>query len=246
MIKIKIWDVTWHKYAGLYNISIDAERGIADISGQVDPNMLLYALAKAGQHAELLRIKLQHPSLSYSSNPYYYGDHGLGMADMYGMASPYGSHYHQPYPIHDPYWYSRKIQDPYHYSHHANYHRRYPYRSTSSFGFAPIRYAAYYSLIFTVSFINFVLPLVKYLVLCKTIYMCYAIWLSKCAFINLYAEMDAAIAYIKKQWLQSGARRSWISNKVSRSACTQLYISNLDYLNWCLRIEILVWLMIQY
>lgn len=102
--------------------------------------MLLYALAKAGQHAELLRVKLQHPSLSYNNNSYYYGDNGLGMPDMYGMASPYGSHYHQPYPIHDPYWYSRNIQDPHHYSHHANYHRRYPYRSTSSFGFAPIRY----------------------------------------------------------------------------------------------------------
>ncbi|KAL8131429.1 hypothetical protein AgCh_007387 [Apium graveolens] len=97
--------------------------------------MLLYALAKAGQHAELLRVKLQHPSISYNNNSYY----GLGMADMYGMASPYGSHYHQPYPIHDPYWYSRNIHDPYDYSHQANYHRRYPYRSTSSFGFAPIR-----------------------------------------------------------------------------------------------------------
>ncbi|XP_074369231.1 heavy metal-associated isoprenylated plant protein 36-like [Apium graveolens] len=132
--KMKVMEVVG-SICGLYNISIDAHRGIADISGQVDPNMLLYALAKAGQHAELLRVKLQHPSISYNNNSYY----GLGMADMYGMASPYGSHYHQPYPIHDPYWYSRNIHDPYDYSHQANYHRRYPYRSTSSFGFAPIR-----------------------------------------------------------------------------------------------------------
>lgn len=134
----KIWDVTYTIHAGLYNISIDADRGIADISGQVDPSMLLQALAKAGQHAELVRVKLQHPSLSYSNNPYYYyGDNAA--------LSPYGGHYHRPYPIHDPYWYSRKLHDPYHYSHHANYYRRYPYHSTSSFGFAPIRYVVYYS-----------------------------------------------------------------------------------------------------
>ncbi|KAK1405226.1 heavy metal-associated isoprenylated plant protein 33-like [Heracleum sosnowskyi] len=141
--KMKVVEIVG-SICGLYNISIDAERGIADISGQVDPNMLLYALGKAGQHAELLRVKLQHPSLRYNHNSHhYYGAHGLGMTDMYG----YGGHYHQPYPIHDPYWYSRNIQDPYHYPHHANYHRhhhanyhrRYPYRSTSSFGFAPIR-----------------------------------------------------------------------------------------------------------
>lgn len=142
-------------HAGLYNISIDADRGIADISGQVDPNMLLYALAKAGQHAELLRVKLQHPSLNYNNNPYYYyGDNALGMTDMYGMASSYGT-YNQPYPIHDPYWYSRKLHDPSHYSHHSNYYRRHPYRiSTSSFGFAPLRYdELYYSFILTACFI---------------------------------------------------------------------------------------------
>uniref|UniRef100_A0A162AE96 Uncharacterized protein n=1 Tax=Daucus carota subsp. sativus TaxID=79200 RepID=A0A162AE96_DAUCS len=46
-----------------------SDRGIADISGQVDLNMLLYALAQAGQHAELLLVKLQHPSSS-SNNSY--------------------------------------------------------------------------------------------------------------------------------------------------------------------------------
>ena len=44
----------YHNYGGTYNISIDWERGLAVILGQVDPNALLYALAQSGQHTQSL------------------------------------------------------------------------------------------------------------------------------------------------------------------------------------------------
>lgn len=117
-------------YAGTYNISIDGERGLADISGQVDPNMLLHALGRSGQHAELVRVKLQHPASRPAIPPRHSimssGHDGLLMNHAYD----YGTH-HRSYPIHDPHWYDRKPLQP---GPLSTMHHPY-YTSTSSFGF---------------------------------------------------------------------------------------------------------------
>ncbi|KAK3013180.1 hypothetical protein RJ639_007899, partial [Escallonia herrerae] len=74
---------------GVYSVTIDAQEGTARIAGEVDPNILLGALARSGRHAELVRVNLKHPVLkrshyydenctSYDNNhgPYGYGGHG--------------------------------------------------------------------------------------------------------------------------------------------------------------------------
>lgn len=81
-------------------MNVDAEKGLAEIEGQVDPNHLLQELSRSGQHAELVRVRLQHPaagqrySSSSSSNGYYYdnehdnnycyGTSGNAIQDGYG------------------------------------------------------------------------------------------------------------------------------------------------------------------
>ncbi|XP_060174249.1 heavy metal-associated isoprenylated plant protein 32-like [Lycium barbarum] len=77
--KMKMMEVL-HSIRGVYALTIDAETGIANVCGEVDPNRLLAALARSGQHAELINVKLKHPALSnprsqYGHNNY---DHGHG------------------------------------------------------------------------------------------------------------------------------------------------------------------------
>lgn len=101
--------------------------------------MLLNALARSGQHAELVHVKLQHPASRPAMLPRYHGMLGNynhdqyydGHGHTYGVG-PYGAHPHQqPYPIHDPYWYERKPLQP---SPLPTMHYPY-YASTSSFAF---------------------------------------------------------------------------------------------------------------
>lgn len=77
-------------------MNVDAERGRAEIEGQVDPNLLLQEVSRSGQHAELVRVTLQHPAARqrYSSlassydrdnnNNYYYGRSMNAIQDGYG------------------------------------------------------------------------------------------------------------------------------------------------------------------
>ncbi|KAM3267357.1 hypothetical protein P3S67_032407 [Capsicum chacoense] len=65
----KIMEVL-HSIRGVYAITIDAEKGIANVCGEVDPNRLLLALLNSGQHAELINVKLNHPSISNNQRNY--------------------------------------------------------------------------------------------------------------------------------------------------------------------------------
>ncbi|XP_074332384.1 uncharacterized protein LOC141670443 [Apium graveolens] len=93
--KMKLMSVL-SSISGVYSVNVDAERGRAEIEGQVDPNLLLREVSRSGQHAELVRVKLQHPAAGqrYSSlsspynrdnnNDYYYGRSLNAIQDGYG------------------------------------------------------------------------------------------------------------------------------------------------------------------
>ncbi|XP_057465793.1 heavy metal-associated isoprenylated plant protein 32 [Actinidia eriantha] len=113
--KMKLYDVL-RSISGPYSVTIDAEEGIAKISGEVDPNILLHALGSGGRHAELKWVNLKSPAPNrayyddgYSSYSYGYG-HGHGHDDR-AIKQPYcgrrwalpdysypnGSYSHYPY-----------------------------------------------------------------------------------------------------------------------------------------------------
>ncbi|KAL2460551.1 heavy metal-associated isoprenylated plant protein 32 [Abeliophyllum distichum] len=83
---------------GVYSLTFDAEEGLAKISGEVNPNILLSALARTGQHAEIVWAKLNHPRIDRG----YYNDN-----DSYG----------QPYRYSD--WHRRALTDS---SYNPNYY----------------------------------------------------------------------------------------------------------------------------
>lgn len=76
----------------MYALTIDAEKGIANVCGEVDPNRLLLALSKSGQHAELINVKLKHPTLSNPRNQY--GHNNYGYNNYNSLDGPYGSYNH--------------------------------------------------------------------------------------------------------------------------------------------------------
>ncbi|KAL2500147.1 heavy metal-associated isoprenylated plant protein 32 [Abeliophyllum distichum] len=83
---------------GVYSVTISAEEGTAKISGEVDPNLCLSALARTGQHAELVWAKLNHPRLDRGG---YYNDHDYHN----GLhKSNYGYGYPRHGLISEPYW----------------------------------------------------------------------------------------------------------------------------------------------
>ena len=53
---------------GVYSVSIDAEKGLAKIYGEVDPNMLMRAIARAGKHAELVHLDVKHPQIKANAS----------------------------------------------------------------------------------------------------------------------------------------------------------------------------------
>ncbi|KAL2477572.1 uncharacterized protein Fot_46586 [Forsythia ovata] len=91
---------------GVYSLTFDAEEGLAKISGEVNPNLLLSALARTGQHAEIVWAKLNHPRIDRG----YYNDN-----DSYGQ--PYGYQKHGS--IEDSYWHRRALPDS---SYNPNYY----------------------------------------------------------------------------------------------------------------------------
>ncbi|XP_015078270.1 heavy metal-associated isoprenylated plant protein 32-like [Solanum pennellii] len=93
--KMKMMEVL-HSVRGVYALTIDAEKGTANVCGEVDPNRLLLALLKSGQHAELINVKLKHPSIINNTprnqhGHYNYGHVGHGYNNNYNsLDGPYG------------------------------------------------------------------------------------------------------------------------------------------------------------
>ncbi|KAL3508380.1 hypothetical protein ACH5RR_027781 [Cinchona calisaya] len=53
---------------GVYSVTIDADEGIARIYGEVDPNILLKAIARSGRHAEIVRVNIKHPQIKHNNS----------------------------------------------------------------------------------------------------------------------------------------------------------------------------------
>ncbi|GFS45131.1 hypothetical protein Acr_00g0094350 [Actinidia rufa] len=63
--------------SGVYSVTLDAEEGLAKISGEMDPNILLWALARNGKHAELKWVSLKSTTPKkgyYNYNNGYHSD----------------------------------------------------------------------------------------------------------------------------------------------------------------------------
>ncbi|XP_022876922.1 uncharacterized protein LOC111395144 [Olea europaea var. sylvestris] len=102
--KMKMMEVL-NSICGVYSVIIDAEEGTARVSGLVDPNILMRALARTGYHAELKWVKLKHPELSRC----YFGQCNYGHGYTYGaIDDPY------KYPRTLPYYYPRRSVYPFH------------------------------------------------------------------------------------------------------------------------------------
>lgn len=101
--------------AGVYSVTLDAEEGLATISGEVDPNILLKAITNTGKHAELKWVNFKHPAPNhYAGSGYYnnvdddgyYGSHG------YGYDYGYGSHSGAYGPTNQSYYGGRELMPP--------------------------------------------------------------------------------------------------------------------------------------
>ncbi|PSR85392.1 Heavy metal-associated isoprenylated plant protein, partial [Actinidia chinensis var. chinensis] len=75
----------------VYSVTLDAEEGLAKISGEMDPNILLWALARNGKHAELKWVSLK----STTPKKGYYNYNNGYRSDSYNGYS-YGTS-NQPY-----------------------------------------------------------------------------------------------------------------------------------------------------
>lgn len=85
-------------------MTIDAEKGIANVCGEVDPNRLLLALLKSGQHAELINVKLKHPSIINNTPRNQHGHYNYGHVG-HGYNNNYNS-------LHGPYGYNHALDEP--------------------------------------------------------------------------------------------------------------------------------------
>ncbi|CAK9166877.1 unnamed protein product [Ilex paraguariensis] len=103
--KMKMMEVMG-SITGVYSVTIEAQEGTAKVCGEVDPNILLRALARSGRHAELVWVKLKHPSLSRCNYENGYGSNG-----SYG----YGA-------LEEPYRYGRALPLPEHSSYNTHQH----------------------------------------------------------------------------------------------------------------------------
>ncbi|KAL7140725.1 hypothetical protein ABFS83_08G007300 [Erythranthe nasuta] len=74
---------------GVYDVTIDAETKTAKITGEVDPNYCIKALARCGVHAELVWANLSHPKMN-NRGPYDH-DYGSYAYNYYGEKLPYGN-----------------------------------------------------------------------------------------------------------------------------------------------------------
>ncbi|GKD96231.1 putative spo11/DNA topoisomerase VI subunit A [Tanacetum coccineum] len=82
---------------GVYSVSFNAEQKLFRISGEVDPSILLKVLMDAGEHAEVVNYKVNHPHLRYQNynshaSSYYGGGYAPSRRDRYNYGS-YGGGY---------------------------------------------------------------------------------------------------------------------------------------------------------
>lgn len=95
---MKLYEVL-RSISGVYSVTIDAEEGLAKISGEVDPNILLQAVGTSGKHAELKWVQLNSPVLPNRSQHYRddmdkpYGPYSIS----YGQYHGYGRAIEQPH-----------------------------------------------------------------------------------------------------------------------------------------------------
>ncbi|PON94121.1 hypothetical protein TorRG33x02_101600 [Trema orientale] len=96
----------WHKtltrmLGGIKEVTytIDAQKGIACVSGRINPNTLLLLLEKAGKHAELLRVDSGYPRYGARRSLLHEDSHGY-------YYSPLDYSYHEPM-SHAPLHYSQ-------------------------------------------------------------------------------------------------------------------------------------------
>ncbi|CAI9088238.1 OLC1v1022517C1 [Oldenlandia corymbosa var. corymbosa] len=77
--KYKMFEVL-HSVIGVYNVDMDGENGLIRVSGEVDPNMLLQALARYGRHGEVVRVNFKHPEWTRVNN--FLGVHGFNSSSL--------------------------------------------------------------------------------------------------------------------------------------------------------------------
>ncbi|XP_022897006.1 uncharacterized protein LOC111410741 [Olea europaea var. sylvestris] len=90
----------------VYSVTFSAKEEVTKIWGEVDPNLLLSALARPGQHAEIVWAKLDHPRIDRG----YYNDHNSYRYSKYGS-------------IEDTNWHRRALPD-------SSYNQNYCYDAT--------------------------------------------------------------------------------------------------------------------
>ncbi|KAF7142009.1 hypothetical protein RHSIM_Rhsim06G0227800 [Rhododendron simsii] len=98
---------------GVYSVTLDAEQGLATISGEVDPNILLKAITNTGKHAELKWVNFKLPAPNHYAGSGYYnnvddGYYGHGYGYDYG----YGSHSGAYGPTNQSYYGGRELMPP--------------------------------------------------------------------------------------------------------------------------------------
>ncbi|CAI9088041.1 OLC1v1022270C1 [Oldenlandia corymbosa var. corymbosa] len=71
---------------GVYNVDMDGQNGLVRVYGEVDPNMLLHALARYGKHAEVVRVNFKHPEWTRTND--FHGGHGSCNASDLGYSFP--------------------------------------------------------------------------------------------------------------------------------------------------------------
>ncbi|KAF3625125.1 putative RNA exonuclease 4-like [Capsicum annuum] len=134
--KMKLVDVL-SSVCGVYALTINAEKGEVNVCGEVNPNLLVKALKETGKHAEIVHVKLKHPSLTTPTsrylpyNGYGYGHghgHGPGHGYCYGhgYGYDYGHGYGQTMPM-SSYNYSMRrplmMEQPHYYGHVSSHPR---------------------------------------------------------------------------------------------------------------------------
>ncbi|XLR29386.1 heavy metal-associated isoprenylated plant protein 28-like [Arachis hypogaea] len=98
--KMKVMQVL-RNINGVYNITIDGERGTVRVTGRVNPSTILGLLEKYGKHAEVKYIKFDGEILDRRTLPYYYGGRGgNGGGDFYAPYSMGSSYPMSTYPPH--------------------------------------------------------------------------------------------------------------------------------------------------
>ncbi|GAA0164837.1 hypothetical protein LIER_20382 [Lithospermum erythrorhizon] len=92
LCKMKMMEVM-SSIAGVYSFTIDGEEGVVKFTGEVDPNIVMRALARTGKHAQLKWAKLDHPLVSRNN---YYDYNNSYHNNNYGHVYTYANNYRKP------------------------------------------------------------------------------------------------------------------------------------------------------